>query len=97
MFEDVRHEESVILLLSLTDLDILGQSKYTDHEMSILKNLALPKLHRQRIIKQQVAIALLYLNQNYNKNTYISKYTLVYLQIYCKCLYFLFNKWPGQI
>ena len=35
MFEDVRHERSLILLLSLTDSDIIGQSKFADHEKSI--------------------------------------------------------------
>ena len=49
MFEDVRHERSLILLLSLTDSDILKQSKFTDDEINILKTLALEKLHRQRI------------------------------------------------
>ena len=44
MFEDVRHERSLILLLSLTDPDILKQSKFTDDEIEIIKNLALEKL-----------------------------------------------------
>ena len=47
MFEDVRHERSLIIILSLTDPDILKQSKFTDHEIDIIKNLALEKLHRQ--------------------------------------------------
>ena len=59
LFEDVRHEQSLILLLSLTDPDILRQSKFTDQEISIIKDLALEKLQRQRILKQQVANALL--------------------------------------
>ena len=37
MFEDVRHERSLVLLLSLTDPNILKQSKFTDDEMEILK------------------------------------------------------------
>ena len=41
IFEDVRHERSVILLLSLTDPNILKQSKFTDHEIDIIKNIAL--------------------------------------------------------
>ena len=36
MFEDVRHERSLVLLLSLTDPNILKQSKFTDDEMEIL-------------------------------------------------------------
>ena len=41
LFEDVRHERSVILLLSLTDPDILKQSKVTDDETNIKKVLLL--------------------------------------------------------
>ena len=58
MFEDVRHERSLILLLSLTDPDILKQSKFTDDEIKIIKNLALEKLHRQRILKEYHAVSL---------------------------------------
>ena len=59
MFEDVRHERSLIFLLSLTDPDILKQSKFTDDEIKIIKNLALEKLHRQRILKEHIAMDLL--------------------------------------
>ena len=59
IFEDVRHERSLILLLSLTDPDILKQSKFTDDEINIIKNLALEKLHRQRILKEYHAVSLL--------------------------------------
>ena len=59
MFEDVRHEQSLVSLLSLTVPDILKKAKLTVHEINILKNLALEKLHRQRILKEEVAIALL--------------------------------------
>ena len=38
MFEDVGHERSLILLLSLTDPDILKQSKFAHHEIDIIKN-----------------------------------------------------------
>ena len=59
MFEDVRHERSLILLLSLTDPDILKQSKFTDDEINIIKNLALEKLQRQRILREHIAMDLL--------------------------------------
>ena len=59
MFQDVRHERSLILLLSLTDPDILKQSKFTDDEVNIIKSLALEKLHRQRLLKEHVAKDLL--------------------------------------
>ena len=32
-FEDVRHDRSLILLLSLVEPDILRQSKFLDHEI----------------------------------------------------------------
>ena len=59
MFEDIRHERSLILLLSLTDPDILQQSKFTDDEINIIKNIALEKLHRQKILKEYHAVSLL--------------------------------------
>ena len=59
IFEDVRHERSLLLLLSLTDPDILKQSKFTDDEINFIKNLALQKLHRQRILKEHIAMDLL--------------------------------------
>ena len=34
-----------MLLLSLVEPDILKQSKFTDHEIDIIKNIALEKLH----------------------------------------------------
>ena len=59
MSEDVRHERSLMLLLSLTDPDILKQSKITDHEVKTIKNLALEKLHRQRILKEYVSVSFI--------------------------------------
>ena len=59
IFEDVRHERSLILLSSLTDPDISGQSKFTVDEIEIIKNLALEKLHGQRILKEHVPMGLL--------------------------------------
>ena len=59
IFEDVRHERSLILLLSLVEPSIFKQSKFTDHEIEIIKNLALEKLHRQRILKEYHAMSLL--------------------------------------
>ena len=59
LFEDIRHERSMILILSLIDSDILKQSKFTDDEIIIIKNLALEKLHRQRILKEYHAVSFL--------------------------------------
>ena len=59
MFEDVRHEPCLVLLISLSDQDIMRQSKFTDYGIDILKKLALEKLHRQRILKEHVAMSLL--------------------------------------
>ena len=41
VFEDVRLERSLILLLSLVEPSILKQRKFTDREIEIIKNLAL--------------------------------------------------------
>ena len=57
--EDIRHERSLILLLSLVEPDILKQSKFADHEIDIIKNIALEKLHRQRNLKQINALDFL--------------------------------------
>ena len=59
MFEDVRHQRSLLLILSLTDLIIFRPSGFTDHETDILKTLALEKLNRQRILKEHVAMSML--------------------------------------
>ena len=59
LFENLFYERSLILFLSLTDPDILRQSKFTDEEINIIKNLALEKLHRQRILREHVAMDLL--------------------------------------
>ena len=59
MFEDVRHEQALILLISLTDPDTSRQSKFTECEINIIKNLTLEKLHRQRILKEHVPMSLL--------------------------------------
>ena len=56
MFEVVRHERSLIVIPSYTDLDVLKQSKFTDHRINIIKNLALEKLYRQRKLKEYVAV-----------------------------------------
>ena len=48
LLEDVRLERSLILLLSLTDEGIFKQVGLLDHEISILKNLALRKLTKQK-------------------------------------------------
>ena len=59
IFEDIRYERSLILLLSLVEPDILKQSKFTDHEIDFIQNIALEKLHRQRNLKEIVALDLL--------------------------------------
>ena len=59
LFEVVGHERTLIILLSLTDPDILKQSKYTNDETIVIKNLALENLHRQRILKEYVAVSLI--------------------------------------
>ena len=38
-FEDVKRYRSLILILSLTDPDRIKESKFTDDEINVLKNL----------------------------------------------------------
>ena len=52
--EDIRYERSLILFLSLTEPDILKQSKFNDHEIEIIKIIALEKIFRQRHLKEIV-------------------------------------------
>ena len=59
LFDNIHYERSLILLLSLTDPNILRQSKFTDDEIEIIQNLALEKLHRQRKLKEYHALQLL--------------------------------------
>ena len=59
LLEDVRHERSLVLLLSLVEPDILKQSKFTDHEINIIKDIALDKIRRQRVLKEKKAMDLL--------------------------------------
>ena len=51
LFEDVRHERSLILLLPLTDPDIIKQSKVTDYEIYSTKKLLLWKITLTENIK----------------------------------------------
>ena len=58
IFEDIRHERSLNLLLSLVEPNFLRQSNFTDHEITIDKKIALEKLHRQRILEESIALEL---------------------------------------
>ena len=57
LFEDIRHERSLFLLLSLTDPDILQPIKFTDDERNIIKSFALENL--QERLKEHFALQLL--------------------------------------
>ena len=59
IFQDVRHERSLILLLLIVEPDILRQIKFLDHEMEIFKNIAPEYLHRKRNLKGIIALQLL--------------------------------------
>ena len=59
IFEYIRYERGLILLLSLVEPDILRQSKFTDHEVSIIKDIALEKRFRQKNLKEIIALELL--------------------------------------
>ena len=59
LFEDIRCDRSLILILSLVELDIKKQSKFTDSEVSIIKDIALEKIFRQRNLKEYFAMDLI--------------------------------------
>ena len=59
IFEDIRRERSLILLLALVEPNILKQGKFEDHEIDTIKKIALEKLHRQRNLEEIVALDLL--------------------------------------
>ena len=58
MFGDVRHKQSLIFLLSIKDPDVLKQKIFTGQGIIILLNLAVEKLHRQRILKEHFDVSL---------------------------------------
>ena len=58
-FEDIRQKRNFTLLLSLVELDILKQSKFTEDEIDIIENIALEKLHRQSNLEEIVTLDLL--------------------------------------
>ena len=76
MFEDVRHERSLIILISLTDEMILKQSGFTNPELNITKILALEKLHRQKSIKEYLALQLLELSLKFDNDYYKKNYKI---------------------
>ena len=60
LFENIRYERNLILLLSLTDTNISKQSEFTDHEKEINKKIALEKIiFRVRTLKEHYALTLL--------------------------------------
>ena len=59
IFEDVRHERTLTLILSLVEPDIMKQSQFADQEIDFIENIALEKLHRQRNLKEIVALDFL--------------------------------------
>ena len=59
IFEDIRYERSLILILSIVEPDILKQSKFTELEKDFIKNIASEKIHRQRNLKEIIALDLL--------------------------------------
>ena len=56
LFDDIRCERSLTLLLSLADPDILKQNKFTDDERFTRKNFAFEKLHRRKFLKECLAL-----------------------------------------
>ena len=59
LLEDIRHERSIIILLSIVEPDILRRSKFLDLELDNIKNITLEKLQRQTNLKEIIALELL--------------------------------------
>ena len=57
-FENGR-DDKYLIFLSVMDPPSIKRSKFTDHEIIITKNLASESLHRQRRLKENVAVHLL--------------------------------------
>ena len=76
IFEDIRHERSLFLLLSLTEPDILKESKFNDHEIEIIKNIALEKIFRQKNLKEIVALD--WLEKQYSDQKINIIYSLIF-------------------
>ena len=76
IFEDIRHERSLFLLLSLTEPDILKESKFNDHEIEIIKNIALEKIFRQNNLKEIVALD--WLEKQYSDQKINIIYSLIF-------------------
>ena len=56
LFENIFFERWSILFLSLTDPDILRRSKFADDEIDIINKLPLEEVHRQRTLKEYIAL-----------------------------------------
>ena len=50
-FKDIRHERS-FLILAATDSEVLKQNKFTDHELNLIQNLDLEKIHSEKKMKE---------------------------------------------
>ena len=59
LFEDIRHERSLILLLSIVEPVIIKQFKFADNEVSVIKDIALEKIFRRGNLKGYVDVDLL--------------------------------------
>ena len=59
LFDNIHYERSLLLILSLTDSNILIQSGLTNDQINIINNIALQKVKRQVDLKQYVALDLL--------------------------------------
>ena len=59
LFEDIRYQGSLSLLIPLPDPDILKQSRFIGDETNILKNLAFENLHRQKRLNEYFALQIL--------------------------------------
>ena len=84
ILEDVRHERALIILLSIVEPDIIKESKFLHHKIEIIKNIALEKIHRQRILNENNCFRIT------RKTVFWSNNIIVRTHV------FLINKWLIQ-
>ena len=59
LFEDVRHERSLISVPSSTDPDKIKQTAFMDSEIFLRKSLAFDKIQRQKTLREFNALQLI--------------------------------------
>ena len=75
--EDIRHEQSLIILLALTDPDLIKHQIYGS-KTDMIKNFALESLYRQRVLKEYTALQILEQYFLFNKHWSLQKSKMIH-------------------